>query len=132
MFRVTCSCNGRYSIVTSCAWRRRDLGIRQLSVPLRVPAGTAHFTSTTEILTSFSVSLRSNAPPSAIITRTSYFLRNRPQITCDFRQAALRSRYGSMMLNGLIPVIGNWFIFPIISVSSSTLPSTWTVLATVS
>ena len=131
MFRVTCLFNGRYSIVTSYAWRRRDFGIRQSSVPLRVPAGTAHFTSTTEILTSFSVSLRSNAPPSAMITRTSYFLRDRPQITCDFRQAALRSRYGSMILKGLVPLMGNWFICSIIRASSSALPSTRTACATV-
>ena len=43
-----------------------------------------------------------------------------------------RSRYGSMMLKGLTPVIGNWFIFSIISVSSSALPSTLTACATVS
>ena len=32
----------------------------------------SYFASTTEILISFSVSLRSNAPPSATLTRSSY------------------------------------------------------------
>lgn len=47
-------------------------------------------------------------------------------------RTTLRSPYGSMMLKGLVPVIGNWFIFSIISVSSSALPSTLTACATVS
>ena len=33
------------------------------------------------------------------------------------------SRYGSMMLKGLVPVIRNWFMFSIIRVSSSARPS---------
>ena len=49
-----------------------------------------------------------------------------------FPRTAPRSRYGSMMLKGVAPVIGNWFIFSIISVSSSALPSTLTAFATVS